>query len=63
MGMVMDKISTHTLRVEGDNIGAGTLNRPIISTHTLRVEGDVIPINHSEGILRISTHTLRVEGD
>ena len=37
----MGKISTHTLRKEGDNGADGTIFIIDISTHTLRKEGDV----------------------
>ena len=56
------RISTHTLRVEGDRTDKKSRPLKQISTHTLRVEGDIN--EHSRAHRRgISTHTLRVEGD
>ena len=39
---LLDDISIHTLRVEGDNIAQSVLNGSTISIHTLRVEGDYL---------------------
>ena len=56
-------ISTHALRVEGDERGRAFLGvAQRISTHALRVEGDFDGVC-AIVVRLISTHALRVEGD
>ena len=57
------KISTHTLREEGDPLSAISTASCKISTHTLREEGDLADRTEGRKGRRISTHTLREEGD
>ena len=61
-GQHLNLISTHTLRVEGDQGKKALAQCHTISTHTLRVEGDSSQ-RYSPNSRMISTHTLRVEGD
>ena len=58
----MDKISIHSLRMEGDVQESGDLHENAISIHSLRMEGDsfMFTISADEWI---SIHSLRMEGD
>ena len=58
------RISTHTLRKEGDDGQRSRRRAPgRISTHTLRKEGDDQRRGRQLRLPVISTHTLRKEGD
>ena len=58
-----NKISIHSLRVEGDRFFVQALCNPAkISIHSLRVEGDVLDA-YGKKVDKISIHSLRVEGD
>ena len=59
----LDKISIHTLRVEGDSCAKTGHMSVWISIHTLRVEGDFQILKQKFSQRNISIHTLRVEGD
>ena len=61
-GTCRDAISTHALRVEGDEAGFWPHFATTISTHALRVEGDTVTASTTSDKV-ISTHALRVEGD
>ena len=60
--MVIDDISIHALRVEGDKAQLQTVDDKLISIHALRVEGDMFSAGDIV-TLKISIHALRVEGD
>ena len=56
------RISIHSLRVEGDRLTVPALASAGISIHSLRVEGDADADAEARGE-GISIHSLRVEGD
>ena len=60
---MIEDISTHALREEGD-VGVDLLGEGgTISTHALREEGDSFQALRLKEGEKISTHALREEGD
>ena len=59
---LLEVISIHTLRMEGDHGFMRLSSFLWISIHTLRMEGDR-PTSRARRRFRISIHTLRMEGD
>ena len=57
-----DRISIHSLRMEGDPRFAFRDNSREISIHSLRMEGDII-VPELSLAANISIHSLRMEGD
>ena len=57
------RISIHSLRMEGDDLCREYGLSVIISIHSLRMEGDVDHRRHNTYADRISIHSLRMEGD
>ena len=57
------RISIHTLRMEGDDVFNVEHLITVISIHTLRMEGDGKISRLRMPRLAISIHTLRMEGD
>ena len=60
--LAAERISIHSLRVEGDSERDLSVRDVAISIHSLRVEGDVAARPHVAAA-EISIHSLRVEGD
>ena len=61
-GVPADRISIHSLRMEGDRLRTLVKHPPLISIHSLRMEGDYRE-GCSHGVCSISIHSLRMEGD
>ena len=60
---MVESISIHALREEGDRIGQKVISMvESISIHALREEGDVIWHTETDSSI-ISIHALREEGD
>ena len=57
------RISIHSLRMEGDDLCREYGLSVSISIHSLRMEGDVDHRRHNTYADRISIHSLRMEGD
>ena len=60
---VLEAISIHALREEGDVVQLAALPGARISIHALREEGDPTPMTKAQASAGISIHALREEGD
>ena len=59
---LVDGISIHALREEGDLTANCILAEDVISIHALREEGDRVAVRRGD-MSQISIHALREEGD